>query len=296
MNKPLLSLVYTSLICSLIFPISSCKQKEQVVSKKKQPQSAKRADELMEEVSKSNVTFDYMTIKSTAEVKSDDKSHSFKTTIRIKKDSIIWVSIAPLMGIEAARIELTRDSVKMMNRLENNYYSGNYEFLSQKVDADVNYHLIEALITGNSLPVELEEGELLKVSHDQKHYMLSSLKRKKLKRTIEKREKLENKAKTNKLERKSEKFDDIVESIWFDPSYNKIVKQSVNDINQQQSLEALYSDFRKIENTTFIFPNRIEFLINSEKSASMTFSVSKITVNEETSFPFKIPEKYERVF
>ena len=39
------------------------------------------------------------------------------------RDSAIWLSISPLLGIEAVRVLLTKDSVKALDRLNNIYYS-----------------------------------------------------------------------------------------------------------------------------------------------------------------------------
>ena len=292
-----LSLGKLTLILLSVFLIQvSCKSKKEL-TKETKPESKsvkpKNPQELMADIAENEFRYENLSIKATAEIKVGEKNHSLKTTIRIKKDSIIWISIAPLMGIEAARMILTQDSVKVMNRLKSNYFEGGYDYISENLDADVNFQIAQAFIIGNSLPLEENAEEPLRISHDHKQYVISSLKRKKLKRRIEKREKIENNEK--KLERKSEKFDDVIESVWFSPEHDKIVKQSINDLATQRSIEAVYSNFGEVEGIMGKIPFQVEFFINADSTSTVVFTSSKI-VAQEDAFPFKIPEKYERVY
>src|SRR4026208_2558948 len=46
------------------------------------------------------------------------KNNDFNAFIRIRKDSVIWVSINAALGIEAFRIMITPDSVKVLNKID----------------------------------------------------------------------------------------------------------------------------------------------------------------------------------
>jgi len=48
-------------------------------------------------------------------------SQNIKINIKLKKDSLIWVSFRSLLGIEAARVKLTKDSLYIINRLAKTY-------------------------------------------------------------------------------------------------------------------------------------------------------------------------------
>ena len=43
------------------------------------------------------------------------KTGSFTLNVRMAKDSVIWMSISPALGVEAARILLTPDSVQVLS-------------------------------------------------------------------------------------------------------------------------------------------------------------------------------------
>src|SRR6476659_11127350 len=51
----------------------------------------------------------------------DGKKYNINANIRMYKDSAIWISANALLGIEAMRVLITRDSVKLLNKLEKTY-------------------------------------------------------------------------------------------------------------------------------------------------------------------------------
>ena len=80
------------------------------------------------------------TISAKASVKTEggQQEGSFNITLRLQTDSMIWISISPMLGIEVARVLATRDSVKFMDRLNNKYALADYQFLSQMLDVNVD--------------------------------------------------------------------------------------------------------------------------------------------------------------
>src|SRR5690606_6159710 len=68
------------------------------------------------------------------------------------KDSIIWVSVQLGLGIEAARMKITQDSVYLMNRLHREYLAKDYSFLSKRFNVEMNYEVMQAILLGNYQP------------------------------------------------------------------------------------------------------------------------------------------------
>lgn len=68
-----------------------------------------------------------------------------------KKDSAIFITLNK-MGIEAARLLLTKDSVKYANHLSREYYWGDYSWLKKKSGLDADFFTMQALITAQDLP------------------------------------------------------------------------------------------------------------------------------------------------
>lgn len=68
-----------------------------------------------------------------------------------KKDSALFITLNK-MGIEAARLLLTKDSVKYANHLSREYYWGNYTWLKNKSGLDADFFTMQAIITAQDLP------------------------------------------------------------------------------------------------------------------------------------------------
>ena len=103
--------------------------------------------------------FQFETISAKAAVSvidSADKKKSFKTHIRIRKDSVIWMSITSF-SIEAARVTITKDSVKFINRLNKEYFIGDFSYINRVFGTDLDYQMMEALLIGNSLDFDVNE-------------------------------------------------------------------------------------------------------------------------------------------
>jgi hypothetical protein len=97
------------------------------------------------------LAFKYLVLKSKINFKANGNSNNFTANIRIKKDSLIWLSITPGMGIEIARAVITPDSVKVINRLDNKYDAYSFSYIKQMLGIDMDYYTLQNLIVGDVL-------------------------------------------------------------------------------------------------------------------------------------------------
>ncbi|AWW29383.1 DUF4292 domain-containing protein [Echinicola strongylocentroti] len=105
MNKHFLLSLFAAILL-----LAGCAKKTRVYS----------SDETMKEFTPSY--FDYSYLSAKARVVMEEESG--KTTrgtlnLRAKRDSVIWFSISPGLGIEAARGIITREDIKVMDRINN---------------------------------------------------------------------------------------------------------------------------------------------------------------------------------
>lgn len=66
-------------------------------------------------------SFDRLESKVNINFKTSQSSNSLAAQVRIQKDSCLWISLQPFLGIEVGRLLLTTDSVFVMNRLQKSY-------------------------------------------------------------------------------------------------------------------------------------------------------------------------------
>lgn len=290
-----------------LFFSSGCFVKKELAKKKIIPD--KSPDAVFEELKKNELHFDWLSMKADARTTMDAKSNSFKINIRIRKDSLIWISVSSVIGLEAARAEITPDTIKFMDKLNAHYYIGNIDSLLEKFDVAADFETLQSLLIGNS--IDLKDSSSLKISVQKGDYLLSAFKKRNLKRILKKNEKLEKKSeklekksgsndvekykkKSEKIEKEDEKYDMILQSLWIDAELFKITKISIDDLKTNHSLIAEYENFTLIENQRV--PHRASFHSESRKNMKMELEYSKIILNIPQSVPFNIPEKYERKY
>jgi hypothetical protein len=136
MNKQLL----LCLLGMLLF--SACK-KETI------PSAATAITETVGNVSVQNLEFTYLNARGQLKLEDKGETTSSGYALRMKKDSIIWVSVLPGLGIEAARFKMTQDSVYVMNRIHKEYTATTYDFLSKRFNVYLDFQVVQAILLGN---------------------------------------------------------------------------------------------------------------------------------------------------
>src|SRR6188508_1360887 len=108
------SLLFTAgLFLTLLF-LNGCSlfktTEKPIVIKNNRKLEDKTADELLKAIHDSSFAAEWISGKAAVETDMEGKTSSFDISIRVRKDSVIWISISPLLGIEVARVLITRDS------------------------------------------------------------------------------------------------------------------------------------------------------------------------------------------
>jgi hypothetical protein len=261
------------LLFALVILMAACKTEK--VSRK--PLEGKNKDFLLEKLEANEVDFKTFSAKSSISVQNESSTNSFKSTIRIQKDSAIWVSVTPLFGIELARILLTKDSLKVINRINAEYFIGDYEYFYKKYDIALEFETIQALLIGNK--VDFERDEKLKFSIDKEKYYLGNIKRRKVERVERKPKKIDN--------------NELV-SLWLNPTSFKIEEMLISDLTASRFVRAMFSQHQEIEGK--LFPTQLTFYLNESVNDKVDIEYTKITLDQPISFSFNIPSKYEQVF
>jgi len=234
---------------------------------------------LIDSLEKNEFQFNVLSAKASVKF-IDDKETSFKAHIRVKKDSAIWVSITPLLGIEMARVLITKDSVMFLNRIDKQYFVGTFDYINNKFGTDLDYQMLEAVIVGNSIEFEKEEKDIITNIDKKKHaYYVSTEKKRKVKKDLKK---------------DKNKFKELTQALWLSPESFKIIELVLSTPKSNHSLVSKYSDFMELENNSF--PQKIDVTLISEKKVNILIDYSKVSIEkEDISFIFKIPAKYEPV-
>ncbi len=254
--------------------------------------------------------FEYndITMKFSAEMIAGESSETFSGMIRIQHDSLIWISLRSY-NIEGARVCITQDSVKYLNRIDNTYYMGGFDFLTQKFQIDLDYTAIQAILTNNFFfyPEPIDTTKTIadfKQCDDSVYYCMSSISERKYTRYY-----VDDKH-GNRWNRKLDKetadtsgFDEVkyesnefvYQIIKVLPELFRVHDMYIENYIQQQSLYILYGS--EILNGEQYFPQDITIeLLTPKFETKVIITVESVTTNEEDiSYPFKISDKYQQI-
>ena len=111
----------------------------------------KKIEPSLPSVRVTNTTFAYLSAKGKAQINLKGNKQNVNLALRLRRDSIIWVS-GGLLGVEGVRAVLTRDSVRVLNKLDHTYFSGGYAYLSKLLNVPVSFAQMQALLLGDYLP------------------------------------------------------------------------------------------------------------------------------------------------
>jgi hypothetical protein len=172
---------------------------------------------------------------------------------------------------------ITQDSVKFINRLNNTYFTGDYRFVNDFLNTNIDFDILESFLLGNDLSF-YEKGEF-KASLDNGQYKLSTAGRSKLKKYVRDNEEILN---------------ILIQNIWIDPETFKISQADVKEIRRPNNkLEAIYSEYEKVEDQ--LFAKNMIFRISADNNIYASVHYNRISINTPQQFPFKIPQSYKQV-
>lgn len=266
-------IIFTLFMSILLF---ACKNQEKASRK---PLEGKKTEYLLNQLRINEFQFETISSKAEFTLFQNGKTTSFKASIRMRKDSAIWISITPALGIEMARVLITKDTVKVINRLNKEYFIGDYNYINKKFNVDLVFDDIQSVLLGNSIP--FEEDEKLRFGIDNEMYYLGNMKKRKANKADEKPEKIERKK-------------DEVVSLWLDEENFKIKKFFLSDLSADRFIRGNYSDYMEVEDQ--LVPKILAFDIQSKEPTQLNIVYSRLLLNKSLTFSFKISSKYVQVY
>ena len=102
--------------------------------------------EYMEKVLEISPSRQNITAKAAIDIIAGNNSPiSFNSNIRIRRGEVIRFSVAPLLGIEVARVDITPKGILAIDRLHKRYVEAGFEELSSLVNTDLSFNIIQSL-------------------------------------------------------------------------------------------------------------------------------------------------------
>lgn len=247
---------------SILF-LASCKSTEKITKPIIKP-TLSSEDIIFENIRTIDPLFS--TMNSKLEIKS--KGMSLGGSIRMKKDSIIWVSITKF-GIEGARVKLTKDSVFFINKLYAEAFSGDYNFFSSLLGFKVDFGIIQSFILAKDFD-----------NYDTKGYKIEKNNDNLLIR-------FENR------QTKDISLPSLKQNILYNSQESTIIRNYLEIIKNQKSMDVEYSSFVNVQGIKI--PSQYNILIPEFAQDKIQIRLSNHNLNQKLEYPFSIPGSYKRI-
>ena len=226
------------------------------------------ANHILREVERNQFEFDNLETKFNVKVKGDNII-GLKGQLRMQNDSVIWVSVSLKLGIEMARVMITEDSVKFINRIDKTYFVESVDKFQERLPSEATINFLQDVLVGND--ILFDDNEKFKVAIEDKNYKLSSEKNT-----------FWVTPKTFKI--KSCQLSMVPEPVEGSRHFDKLSDRTVI-IN--------YDNFQEINGK--LLPTKIILDTKDEFDINIEIDYTEVKVGEELEFPFNISKKYSRI-
>lgn len=190
----------------------------------------------------------------------DGKKSDLTAFVRLRKDSIMWISINALLGIEAARVLITPDSVKVLNKIDHVYRLSSVEALQEIANVPFTFKELQNVIVGN--PVYLDSNITSYLKNEKGISLVSIGEVFKQLLTV-----------NNDYTLQSIKLDDI------DPTRSRTCLVVYGDLDKRNNI--IFSKYRQIT-------------VSEKNKVDIQMDYKQYSFNEELGYPFSIPRNYKR--
>ena len=245
---------FSILLLTVFVLLASCSPKTAAVA------PAPRNIELEE------IDFEYLHGKARMVLKDDKSEREVKAHIRIRKDSVIWMTFT-VLGVQGGKALINKDSITVVSTVNKEYFVFEYPELSKKFNFEVNFEVLQALMLGNLVNPKTTGDE---VSEDETHDILT-----------------QNKGRVriiNAINKKSKKLE----------------RMDVKEPGTENALHIEYSNFQPLGPKQFPYNGIISVIYKTAtgitlSNTSILLEYSKAEIGDrQLKFPFNIPRKYDR--
>lgn len=205
---------------------------------------------------------DYTWFSAKMKVDYEDASGDGKdatANIRMKKDSVIWISLTGLLGVEGARAMVTKDSVKVMYKLKKTILYRSVTYLQELTQLPFDFYTLQDLILGN--PIYFSNN-------------ISSFK------LADKQMQIQSVGKLFK------------QLLTIDTTNNHILHTKLDDVHEERNrtAEITFGDYDNSKGKAFSKDRQIT--VSEKSKLDIHLDVKQYDFDQPQQFPFNIPKSY----
>lgn len=218
------------------------------------------AKQIIKENQKQTADFKTLQAKVKIDYTEGDKSNGVSVNLRIEKDKVIWLS-APL-GV--ARAMITPEKVRYYNKLEDEYFDGDYSLLSELLGIELDFNKVQNILMGEAL-FNLSKDTYVASNNDVSYVL------------------------------QPENQQAVFEIFYlFNPGHFKLDSQQLAQFNEKRLLQVDYKAYQLVDKE--IVPEIINIVaVENTSEIKIDLEYKSVSINEDVRFPFEIPSGYKEI-
>ncbi|MDU8884612.1 DUF4292 domain-containing protein [Yeosuana sp. MJ-SS3] len=217
--------------------------------------------QVIRENSKREATFRTLSSRVKINILDGNREQSYTVNLRIEKDKQILLMSTPISVVKAL---ITPEKVSFYNKLDNTYFDGDFEYLSDLLGTELDFEKVQNLLLGEALYDLKAENYLLSV--DNNTYILQP-----------------------------KTANELFEVFFLiNPSHFKLNSQQFLQTEESRFLEIDYLNYQKVNRQ--IVPENIKIIaLEAADQMIIDLEYKSVSLNEDLRFPFKIPSGYDEI-
>jgi hypothetical protein len=247
--------------------LTSCKSKAVLVDSNSKPtitidENAISSQKIIKNHYNNKSDFSTLYIRSSAKYRDEKQSQNVSAEIKIKKGEKILVSIR-FLGITMAKALITPNEVKYYEKINGTYFEGDYASLSEWLGTDLDFEKIQNMLVGKPIDDLTQQDYAYELTD--KFYKLSAVK------------------------------DKTEKTFSFESKNYLLKKQEISQPEKDRTFAVNYPNFQDF--ALAILPANLEINAMQKKGKTeISIDYNSVTFNEDLSFPYSVPDGYDRIF
>ncbi|WP_439152111.1 DUF4292 domain-containing protein [Winogradskyella sp.] len=243
----------------LVVFLVGCKSAKSVIASGEASEKLS-AKQVIRQHQKTQTDFKTFQAKVKIDIIQNQKEQGSTFNMRMEKDKVIWLSAK--LGL--ARMMITPERVRFYNKLDNEYFDGDYKLLSDFVGVELDFNKVQNILLGQAIYNLKEEPHNVSVNNNS--YALQP------------------------------KDQNVLLELFYlvNPSHFKMDSLQLFQQLKKRMLQVDYASYQEVKKQ--ILPQNIRIVaVEESDEVAITMEFKSVSLNEEVRFPFRIPSGYKEI-
>ena len=251
--------------CSLLLALSSCNAAKSAKGDKKVKERS--SEYVLKKANPNKKMATWFNAKALINYKDDYQGIKISSNIFIKKDSIIWLNIKKF-GFEAVRVQITPDSIYILDRINKKYITKDLDYITQQfklpsaISETLDFKGIQDIFIGN--PVFIPVKKMNAAAELDGRYRLYG------------------------------EYDKVEGNYYFDATDFELMQMTFVDNHTNQNMSLNYSNYEMVEGKgNYSHFRTIDLASNETGAVRMTIDLSELVIDVPKKLKFVVPSTYK---